>query len=98
MRGRGLAGLKGLARKLMALPQHEGSAGPPFAGPPFELPYTLELPDRERDRWRLHRDLIDLSRRLIAEIEREGADPVLDELKEIDAEGLDFVNRQLTGG
>jgi hypothetical protein len=31
------------------------------AGAPFELPYTMALPDRERDRWRLHRDLLDAS-------------------------------------
>jgi hypothetical protein len=23
------------------------------------MPYTLDLPPRERDRWRLHRDLLD---------------------------------------
>ena len=28
-----------------------------MAGPPFELPYTLDLPLLELDRWRLHRDL-----------------------------------------
>jgi hypothetical protein len=99
MRGRGFeAGLSNLARKLMTLPQHEESTGSPFAGPPFELPYTLELPDRERDRWRLHGDLIELSGILIGEIEPGGADPILDELKAFDADALDFVNRQLTGG
>lgn len=95
MRGQEVAGLKGLAGKLMTLPQHAGSAGPPFAGPPFELPYTLELPDRERDRWRLHRDLIDLSGRLIGKIEAEGADDILDELKALDAAARGFIETQL---
>lgn len=31
------------------------------AGPPFELPYALTMPDRERDRWRTHRDAVDSS-------------------------------------
>ena len=31
------------------------------AGPPFEMPYTLSLPHRARDRWRLHRDLLEAS-------------------------------------
>jgi len=38
------------------------------AGPPFELPYTLEMPDRERDRWRTHRDIVDASIQLCEEL------------------------------
>lgn len=34
------------------------------AGAPFELPYTLSLPDRQVDRWQLHRDLVEASRLL----------------------------------
>lgn len=33
-----------------------------FSGPPFEMPYTLTIPDSEPDRWRLHRDLFNASR------------------------------------
>ena len=29
------------------------------AAPPFELPYTLDLPNREVDRWRRHLDVLD---------------------------------------
>ncbi|HEX5455284.1 MAG TPA: ferritin-like domain-containing protein [Stellaceae bacterium] len=29
-----------------------------FAGPPFQMPYTLVLPSMTRNRWRLHRELI----------------------------------------
>jgi hypothetical protein len=32
------------------------------AGAPFELPYTLNLPDQDLDRWALHLDLIEGSR------------------------------------
>jgi hypothetical protein len=28
------------------------------AGPPFEMPYTLQLPDLEPSRWRAHRDVL----------------------------------------
>jgi hypothetical protein len=38
------------------------------AGPPFELPYTLSLPDRDSDRWRVHTDVFDASSRLIEKI------------------------------
>jgi hypothetical protein len=46
---------------LMSLPLETG--GELLAGPPFEMPYSLLLPDRESDRWRLHRDLILASRK-----------------------------------
>lgn len=32
------------------------------AGPPFQMPYTLQLPDTDASYWRLHIDLIDASR------------------------------------
>ena len=38
-----------------------------LAGPPFELPYTLNLPDREEDRWRMHLDVSRASVRLVRE-------------------------------
>ncbi len=40
------------------------------AGAPFELPYSLSLPDQEVDRWRMHRDLIQISEYLITRLER----------------------------
>jgi hypothetical protein len=45
---------------LMSLPLAKDSKL--FSGPPFEMPYTLGISDREQDRWRLHRDLILASR------------------------------------
>ena len=52
--------LRAIAGILMQRPLHQG--GDPAqkaAGPPFEMPYTLDLPDAEEDRWRLHRDLLE---------------------------------------
>ena len=34
------------------------------AGPPFEMPYALSLPDTERDIWASHRDLLAMAQRL----------------------------------
>jgi hypothetical protein len=38
------------------------------AGPPFELPYTLALPERERDRWRGHLDVLVAIRQLLDDL------------------------------
>lgn len=63
------ANIRGISTRLVQMPQHQGdTAGPPFAAPPFELPYTLSLPDREPNRWRLHRDLLLASQALIVRI------------------------------
>jgi hypothetical protein len=43
-----------IGQRLMAQPAWN-------AGPPFELPYTLSLPDRDRERWRVHTDVLDAS-------------------------------------
>ncbi len=44
------------------------------AGPPFQAPYTLSLPDWDSDKWRVHRDLINGSADLITEIEKNAAE------------------------
>lgn len=81
-----LAGLQGLSKRLVQLPlKAEGSSQEQAAALPFELPYTLALPDRDSDRWRLHLALITSARGLIEKIEKaSGNDAVLEELKEID--------------
>lgn len=56
------------------------------AGAPFELPYTLSLPDRQAERWQWHRDLIEASRRLRGAI---AADP----LTQGDADALRVLKR-----
>jgi hypothetical protein len=38
-----------------------GNARNHAAGPPFDMPYSLVLPDTHADRWRLHRDLLEAS-------------------------------------
>ena len=46
--------------------------GAAVAGPPFEMPYTLDLPEGEPNRWRLHRDLLEASATLVRKLERIG--------------------------
>ena len=52
------------------------------AGPPLEMPYTLLMPPRQVNRWRMQQDLIDDSANLKNQITSSGGDPnhVLDSL------------------
>jgi hypothetical protein len=52
--------LQDTAKKLANLPQPSGA--------PFELPYTLELPTRDRDRWLTHVDVTLAAKDLIEKI------------------------------
>ena len=54
--------LRAIAATLVGCPR--AAPGTSEAGPPFQMPYTLVLPRREPDRWRLHRDLLEASRQL----------------------------------
>jgi hypothetical protein len=64
--------LRVISNLMVALPV-DGAEGP-RAGPPFELPYTLELPPGETDAWQVHIELIDASLRLICKLERSDDD------------------------
>jgi hypothetical protein len=62
-----------LAGWLATLPRWEDAPdAPERAGAPFELPFTLALPDRDPDRWRNHADVLEAA---IGVIERLQADP-----------------------
>ena len=56
--------LKAIAGILVRLPQHDGARSRTFAGPPFEMPYTLDLAGGELERWTGHYDLLRSSQRL----------------------------------
>lgn len=66
--------LKRIAGKLVQLPRDE-PPGDIHAGPPFELPYTLNLPDREEDRWRTQLDVSRASMRLVRQRLLQPGDP-----------------------
>ena len=93
--------LKKIATKLVQLPRDDPS-GDVHAGPPFELPYTLNLPDREEDRWRTHLDVSRASVRLVREqLQPAGAtdehDGFLDDLVALD-EQAQAIMQSLAGG
>jgi hypothetical protein len=60
--------LRAIAGLLVRLPVAADDPDGPRAGPTFQMPYTLALPSVEADRWRLHRDLLGASGRLIAQL------------------------------
>lgn len=58
--------IRALSSLLVAMPLREGV--PPTkvaAGPPFQMPFTLLLPDREDERWRWYRGMLEASRNLL---------------------------------
>ncbi|WP_138733363.1 ferritin-like domain-containing protein [Modestobacter excelsi] len=88
MRGEGLSGMRGIARLLTTRPAKADPApgDPACAGPPFELPYSLAIPDDEHSRWRLHLSLLDSSARLTEDLAAAGeTGDLLDELTRVDA-------------
>lgn len=65
--------LRSISGILVQLPRLEGGdPGRSAAGPAFNMPYTLSLPEREPNRWRLHRDLIEASAIEIATLRKNG--------------------------
>ncbi|HEX3146732.1 MAG TPA: hypothetical protein VHR66_01445, partial [Gemmataceae bacterium] len=71
-----------------------------FAGPPFQMPYTLNRPMGEANRWRLHRNLLLASEPLVTEL-LAASDPsrhrYLYSLREADGALLGVIDRILTG-
>ena len=76
--------VKRIAEKLVEMPLSDPADGV-FAGPPFQLPYTLMLADAPLQRWRSHVDVVRASRALVARMRasghaRDAADPFLEDL------------------
>jgi hypothetical protein len=60
--------LKTIAGLLVRLSLHDPAHPGMYAAPPFELPYTLELPLAETDIWRQHDDLLKVSQHTCSEV------------------------------
>ncbi len=92
--------LKTIAGILVRLPQHDAAGNPGRAGPPFEMPYTLDLPVGELERWILHRDLIraaqQLCNRLLAHPDT-GERAYLAALVELDGQTRTWIERIVSG-
>jgi hypothetical protein len=56
--------LRTISRTMVRLPSGPGTPGV-YAGPPFEMPYSLLLPLAERDVWLLHLDLLQAAQPMI---------------------------------
>jgi hypothetical protein len=67
--------LKAIAGLLVQLPLK--SDPKERAGPPFELPYTLNFPTHETDFWRLHLDLVEAAATQLPSICRQTSGPGL---------------------
>ena len=80
--------LSQVASRLVTLPKTSHVPGehelPERAGAPFDLPYTLNLPNRESDRWRSHLDVLTaslaLEHSIVATHTEDANDPLLEEL------------------
>jgi hypothetical protein len=65
--------LRALAGLLVVLPIDAAKPGGLRAGPPFQIPHTLMLPSSAGGRWRLHRDILDASEAMIAQLRAVGS-------------------------
>jgi hypothetical protein len=102
--------LKAIADLLVRLPRHGGGC----AGPPFEMPYSLDLPQAERDIWRQYNDLLASSYKTCGEVLRvakakdyedmdrqitaTGGDVYVRTLMNIDRETQRWIGNILAGG
>ncbi|WP_164011498.1 ferritin-like domain-containing protein [Pyxidicoccus trucidator] len=62
--------VRAISNILVELPLDTTGSGA-VAAPPFEMPYTLDLPNSEADRWRVHRDLLEASLELVHSLHRD---------------------------
>jgi hypothetical protein len=60
--------LRAIAGILVRLPVSADDPDGARAGAPFQMPYTLNLSANEANRWRVHRDLLDATDRLITDL------------------------------
>jgi len=65
--------LRAIAGLLVELPVNSADPYGPRAGPPFQIPHTLMLPQDEGGRWRMHRDILDAAAIVIERLTNEGA-------------------------
>ncbi len=89
--------VRALSHILVELPLDSSGSGA-VAAPPFEMPYTLDLPATETDRWRLHRDLLETAQRLVQSLRKDyphrHAD-YLRALEDLDGAALESVRRMI---
>ncbi len=100
MGGEGLSGMRGIARLLTTRPAEAAPApgDPTCGGAPFELPYTLAIPDDEHTR-RRYLSLLDSSALLTADLAAAGeTGDLVDERTGIDVAARAVVKSLLAAG
>lgn len=99
--------LKTLSEKLFQMPlkdddKPEISAGPRLtAGPPFEMPWSLQIPVSDVDCWCLHRDILSASRNACDAIMKTDLTPhqkaYITTLRSLDAQAETWIDKILAG-
>lgn len=90
--------LRAVAQLLKQRPQHEPIRSDDLgrarvAGAPFELPHTLQMPNRPIDRWREHRSLVEFHVEQLRALAED--DDLASELADDAAQRLTFISEQL---
>lgn len=86
--------LRSIATVLVQTPASHLKSNKKMAGPPFTLPYTMDLPFGEHNRWRLHQDLLEAAGKIIAGLKASGNQQhlgYLNALAATDAKMLDTI-------
>ncbi|MEU9128460.1 ferritin-like protein [Kitasatospora sp. NPDC048540] len=83
-------------------PSGQGQSGSLRAGPPFEMPYTLDLPEPDRNRWLLQRDLVKASQLAVRDLRdvlpaADSGVPYLVAVADTDRRALELIERVLAG-
>jgi rubrerythrin len=87
--------LRSISDILTTIPQRNSGPKDNYAASPFELPYNLNLPSREVNKWRAHRDQIQNSRIIIDELleyKNKAHEVYLHALKNSDEQALTIIN------
>ena len=91
--------LRAISEILMQSPVSATDHEAGFAGPPFQMPYTLSSPFGEANRWRAHLDLLTASENLIVALLRltpPTRHPYLTTLREADRNMIVIATRILS--
>jgi hypothetical protein len=92
--------LRVIAGILLQFPMDPDDPDGPRAGPPFEMPYTLDMPGREYNRWRLQLDLLQAAQSAIDHLKQPptaGAERFLAALRASDQMAVERIERMLSG-
>lgn len=94
--------IKTIAGIIVDLPLHEDGdkAAGPRAGPPFEMPYTMTLPEGDADVWRLHREMREGSIAVVDLLVEEAAGVERDyllALRDLDRKAIASIDALLAG-